>query len=91
MGFRYDLLKHHTKQIHCMKCDGDVLYTGSSDCFLKIWDVKTGTCKKTIVLREPVFNFEIVGDTFYVNHHNDIIVWVLKVCATSSMIYCIEF
>lgn len=37
----------HDGTVRCLQVNGEVLISGSYDCTLKIWNLKTGLCENT--------------------------------------------
>ncbi|XP_054707969.1 kinesin-like protein KIF21A [Uloborus diversus] len=45
---RSHIIDGHNKPVLCVECTDDVLFTGSEDCSVKIWDLTTGTEIQTL-------------------------------------------
>jgi len=46
--FKTKVLKGHTNGVMCLQFDDNIVATGSYDCTIKIWDIDTGECLRTL-------------------------------------------
>ncbi len=56
----------HEHEVNCLKISSDKskLLSGSDDRTVRVWDISTGECLKTIDLNYPVNRLEILSSSF---------------------------
>lgn len=71
-------LKGHSDYITTLFFDGKYLYSGSYDCQIRIWDIRTGSCIKRLDNDTPILCMFVWGNKLYCNAtQSQIRVWDL--------------
>jgi len=61
-GVKIFPLQGHSRRANCVDIDGNVVTSSAADCYVKLWDLRTGRCEQTISTEcRPVRRFQSDG------------------------------
>lgn len=59
-GKNNQTLLGHTNEVYCTKFEGNTVVSGGADKTLKVWDLVSGECIRSIPHSQPVFNCAVL-------------------------------
>jgi WD40 repeat protein len=70
--------QHHLKQINFIYCHDEVVYTSSSDSYVKAWNIEDGSLLSAHTFSQPIFKISSLGELFFVSQYTNVGVCDMK-------------